>query len=86
MAAFAHPAGCSSVRERVHIGHKRKRRRLSHFQLPSVMHQCTGGHRHRSAVVEAIPIPAPSRTAWSVRRNCHTPECTLRPAASGCLS
>ncbi len=40
----------------------------------------------RSAVVEAIPIPASSRTAWSVRRNCHTPECTLRPAASGCLS
>jgi hypothetical protein len=40
----------------------------------------------RSAVVEAIPIPASSRTAWSVRRNCHTPECMLRPAASGCLS
>ena len=34
----------------------------------------------------SYPEPASSRTAWSVRRNCHTPECTLRPAASGCLS
>ena len=32
---------------------------------------------------EFIPIPAPSRTAASARPNCHRPECTLRPAASG---
>ena len=42
--------------------------------------------RGYSFAVEAIPIPAPSRTASSVRRNYHIPECTLRRAASGCLS
>ena len=42
--------------------------------------------RGYSSAVEAIPIPAPSRTASSVRRSYRIPECTLRPAVSGCLS
>ena len=42
--------------------------------------------RGYSSAVEAIPIPCASRTASSVRRSYRIPECTPRPAASGCLS
>ena len=86
MAAFAHPAGCSSVRERFHIGQaKRKRRRLSHFQLPDISSRRKSPRGERRLVGRSwmLTMYIARRAEGSIEVGCRNKCFKLDPRTSG---